>query len=437
MSVTADLPEGEALESYRPAFAAALIVIACLIGATLGWGMYARLDAAVVTQGVLLAESKRKTVEHLEGGILERLMVKAGDRVEEGQIVATLDTTQTREALAQFEADRLTLSFDIWRLEAERDGAAQLDPATAPDAPEAGRAQHVTAATQLFDARLRAHVGQVSALRRQIDQIGEQIAASAAQALAAERQLDLWEQERALNSQLVATGATPKQKLLEFDRTIAALEGKRDEHRSLKAAAEQEIARARLEIETLEQQRLAEVGTKLGEARRLVAGLASRIRAARDVLERQNLRAPQSGRVVDIYTVTPGAVIGSGAPLMEIVPDGDRLVVSARLQPDAIDTVHVGRQAKVKLTAYKRAQQPILDGEVTYVSADLIKDERDGTTYFDARITLAPEDIAAHPDALLTAGMPVEVSITIGERRAGDYMLEPLLRHLRGAFREE
>lgn len=155
------------------------------------------------------------------------------------------------------------------------------------------------------------------------------------------------------------------------------------------------------------------------------------------MLERHNLRAPQAGRVVEIFTITPGAVLASGAPLMEIVPDEDRLVIETRLAPEAIDTVHAGRPATVRLTAYKRAQAPVVDGEVSYVSADLLTDPLDGSNYFEARVTIGPEDLDGLGDAALVAGMPVEISIRTGERRAGEYLLEPLLRHMRRAFREE
>ncbi len=155
------------------------------------------------------------------------------------------------------------------------------------------------------------------------------------------------------------------------------------------------------------------------------------------MLERSNLRAPQGGLVVHIYTVTPGAVIRSGAPVMDIVPDQDRLIAEVRLPPEAIDTVHVGRTARVKLTAYRRAKAPVVDGEVIFVSADLREDERDGSFYFDARVSLDPAGVRALPEVSLTAGMPVEVAIQTGERRAGDYFLEPLLRHFGRALREE
>ena len=240
-----------------------------------------------------------------------------------------------------------------------------------------------------------------------------------------------------MNATLVDKGATPRQKLLEIDRTLAQLEGEREENRGLAAAALEDIARAEADIETARQQRLVEVGERLSEARRQVAALTAQARGAEDVLERRNLRAPQAGKVVEIRTVTPGAVVLSGAPVMEIVPDGDRLVASLRLPLDSIDTVHVGRPAKVKLTAYRRAKGPVVDGEVIYVSADLIEDERDGSSFFEARVSLDPESLARMPGVTLAAGMPVEVSIQTGERRAGDYFVEPLFRHLGRALREE
>ena len=165
MTALVELPapgQDEPMPSFRQPFLVAMACILCLVATFGGWAMFARLDSAIVTQGVLLAESQRKTVEHLEGGILEKLLVRPGDRVEAGQIVAQLDSTQTREQLAQVEANRLGLAFDIWRLEAEEAGSASLDPATAPAAPEPQRAALATAQQALFEARQRAQVSQVS-----------------------------------------------------------------------------------------------------------------------------------------------------------------------------------------------------------------------------------------------------------------------------------
>lgn len=426
--------------SYRPVFLTALAVMAALTVTGVGWGMFARLDSAVVASGVVLAESERKTVEHLEGGILDQLLVLPGEHVAEGQIVATLDPTQTREQLAKLRADWAGQTLDIWRLDAEEADATALDPATAPALDGVAgieRAALIAAQLRLFDARRRAYDAGLASLRHQIDQLEAQVEANTGQSRAAERQRALWAEERANTADLAAKGAAPRQRLLELDRNIATLEGDRDEAAGLARAAEQQIARAHSDMEGLTQQRLSEIGEQRNLAQRQAEGLAAQIRAAQDVLNRLALRAPQSGTVVDIRTRTRGAIIGTGKPLMDILPDTDALVVEARIAPESIDTVHVGRAAKVKLTAYPRARSPVVFGTVTYVSADRLEDEHDGHPYFDARVTLDPASIAKEPRIEITAGMPVEVAIETGERRAGDYILAPLLRRLDNALREE
>lgn len=187
----------------------------------------------------------------------------------------------------------------------------------------------------------------------------------------------------------------------------------------------------------LRQQRVAEANELLAQSRRSLPALEAQMRASEDILDRRTLRATQNGLVVDIPIVTPGAVIGSGTIVMEIVPDNDALVVQVRLPPESIDTVYVGRKARVRLTAYRRAIAPTIDGEVTYVSADLLEEPRDGSRYFEARIALDLAAVEEEQGVALMAGMPAEVAIQTGERRAGDYLLEPILRHLNTAMRDE
>ena len=438
-AIESDFAGGAAL-TYRPIFLTALGVMAALTAAGLGWGMFARLDAAVVAHGTILAESERKTVEHLEGGILDRLLVTPGQHVAEGEVVAELDGTQIREQLNRLRADWAGQSLDLWRLAAEGGDAPALDPASAPPlagVAEAERADLVAAQVRLFDSRARAFAAQLASLDHQIDQLTAEVAANTGQARAAERQRALWAEERANTADLVAKGAAPKQKLRELDRNIAVLEGDRDEALGLARAAEQDISRARSDKVALGAQRLAEIGEQRNLAQRQAEGLAAQIRAAADVLARLSLRAPQSGTVVDIRTRSRGAIIGTGKPLMDILPDTDALVVETRVAPESIDTVHVGRPASVKLTAYPRARSPVVLGTVSYVSADRHEDERDGAPYFDVRVTLDPASLAELPGIALTAGMPVEVAIETGERRAGDYILAPLLRRFDHALREE
>lgn len=423
---------------YRPAFRAAVVTILSLVTVALGWGLFARLDSAILAQGVLFAETERKTIESLEGGILSELLVRPGERVRAGQVVATLDTTQTRETLAQLQTEASALRLQLWRLQAEASGVPMLDPSTAPvSAADPGAADRIAAEVDLFEARRGAHAGRIAALARQIDSLRAQIAAANGQVRAAAAQIDLWQEERAQIATLADRGATPRQRLLEVDRTMAALGGVLTEKQNQVTAAERDIARAEAEAVVATDTRAAEIGRDLVEARRALDGVESRLRAAGDVLDRQSLRAPQDGLIVRIPTVTPGAVVGSGVALMELVPDGDRLMILARVPPDAVDTVHVGRPTTVYLTAFRRAVPPVVDGTVVHVSPDLLTDERDGTTYFEARIAIDPDSLAAHPGVELVAGMPAQVAIEVGERRAGEYIVEPLLRYMRGAFREE
>lgn len=424
--------DDEPLPAYRPVFLTAMTTVLFLLCTLGGWGIYARLDGAVVTQGVVLAESKRKTVENLEGGILAQLLVAPGDRVVAGQPVAQLETTQDRERLAQMEAERRALVFDIWRLEAEARGL----PLTAGQAPEQDPGR-IAAQIALHDARLALHQRQVDSMMRQAEHLSAQAKANRVQARASERQIESWRQEMANTERLVERGAASRQKLREVGRNLSILEGERDEYAALAEANERDGARVDADIQTLNQQRVAQASEALALARRNLPALEAQMRATRDVLARRTLRAPQDGLVVDIPVVTPGAVIGSGAVVMEIVPDADTLVIQVRLPPEAIDTVHVGRKARVKLTAYRRAVAPTVSGQVTYVSADLLEDQRDGSLYFEARVKLDPDALDKRPDVALTAGMPVEVAIQTGERRAGDYMLEPILRHLGRAMRDE
>lgn len=286
-------------------------------------------------------------------------------------------------------------------------------------------------------ARRNAHLARIDTLEREIAKLEKQILASNGKVQAAETQLALWSEENGIVENLVARGATPRIRLLELQRAIAAMQGDRDENLGLASAAKADIDRARAEIASLDEARQAEIAAELTAARTQIATLESRIRAAEDVLERHQLRAPQTGHVVTIALPTPGAVLGSGVALMTILPENDQLVALIRVPPAVIDNLFVGEPAELRLSAYRRVDVPVVAGEIAYVSADLLEDERTGQSYFEARVALDAEDVAQLHDARISAGMPIEVTIPIGSRRAGDYLLEPMLRFARHAFREE
>lgn len=431
--------EEEALVSYKPVLIAALLSSLGMLLAILGWSLFAKLDAAIVANGILHAESDRKTVQHLEGGILAELFVRPGDSVAAGQIVARLDDTQITEQLVQLIAEFEFRQFTLWRLEAEQSGA-RPNPQNAPevDGDQPGkRVAQLASAMALYQARLQSHQAQIAALDNQIAQRRGQIDANTGLAQSATAQFESWTTERETISRLVKTGAAAERRLWELDRAIAVSAGTRDENNGLVKAAHQDIARAESDKEALNQTRLANIASELSETRRTLLSLDSQIRAAQDIKERHLMRAPHSGRVVDISVVTAGAVLGPGEILMDILPANDQLVALVRLAPNAIDSVKPGGPAKVRITAYRRSDAPLVNGTLSFVSPDILEDPATQTPYFEARVALDVGDLAELTDTPISAGMPVEVTLVIGTRRAGDYLVEPFMRHFRRAFREE
>lgn len=226
--------------------------------------------------------------------------------------------------------------------------------------------------------------------------------------------------------------------MLELRRNVQELRGQHAQLRGAVAEAQQSIAGAEMEIVNLGDARQSEVAKELQDLRAQQADLADRIRAARDVRERRHIISPQDGVVTELRLVTPGGVIGSGQPLMDIVPVDDELIIETRIHPDHIDVVRPGLPAQVRLTAFKRSTTPTIEGEVTYVSADMLTDPRNGETYFLSRITPSPRSLLrSKKQVTITPGMPAEVMIAIGERRAFEYFLTPLKERMTHAFREE
>ncbi|HYN38564.1 MAG TPA: HlyD family type I secretion periplasmic adaptor subunit, partial [Rhodospirillales bacterium] len=270
-----------------------------------------------------------------------------------------------------------------------------------------------------------------------IEQLRKQIAGTQSQAGADIKRLSLYEEEAASVSFLLERGFERRPRLLELQRVIAELKGRRGEQDNTISRSLEEIAGAELQIVSLRDDRLAEVARDLADAQSKEADLIDRIRAAEDVLQRQEIVSPQDGIVVDPRLVTPGGVIGPGQPLLDIVPVDDPLLVETRIDPVDIDVVHEGLPAQVRLTGFKRSNYPPIDGRVAYVSADQLSDPKTQQPYFLARVTLDPKALSAWTGGALSPGMPGEVIIITGKRRAVDYLLSPLTDRMRHAFREE
>lgn len=430
-----DRIEGE----LRRTMIAGLVTIAVAFGGFFGWACLAELESAAMAQGVVTVGSHRKTIQHLEGGILKDLMVREGDHVRAGQVLLRLDDTQPRALLDQLEAQYWTAVARAARLRAEQNEAREL---VFPDAlsGESGRpeiAEIVATERRLFEARWKSFDGEIAVRRKSIEQLNEEVAALTAQLAATQERARLTADEQRSVAALLAKGYERKPRLLELQRTSADLKGQTGETQADLAKARQAISGAELEIIALENDRRTQIVTDLQTAQTQIADFGERRRAALDVLKRTEVVAPQDGYVVDVQFFTPGGVIGSGQKIMDLVPDGDELLIEAMVNPNDIDTVHTGLPAHVRLTAYKQRRVPMIDGEVVYVSADKLTDDRTGQPYFLARLRLDADSLGELVTVKPSPGMPAEVIIVTGARRAIHYFLSPLIDTTRRAFREE
>jgi HlyD family secretion protein len=428
------------LPSRRGTVLAASACMLCLFGGVLGWAMWAWIDSAAIGHGVVVVDGRRKTVQHFEGGILRQLLVREGDRVHAGQVLARLDPVRALAQVGELQERLLAVSARIERLLAEKGGveaiawsAALRDRAAA----DAAVRRLLEEQEELFSARRRAYQSELAALDRQVEQHEQDVQSARRQQAAVERQHVSLDKELAGARRLLAKGWESRARADQLERQQAAVEARLAELDGASAAAREGAAASRLAIEAKRSGRLADIGQQLDEARREHAQADSLLRTASDIQDRLVLTSPMAGTIVDLRLTTIGGVLAPGEPLLDVVPHDQPLLVEVRLRPADIDSVRVGQTADVRMSAYRDGTVPTFVGRLAYVSADMLTDERSGETYFLARVQLDPSGLTAAPQVILTPGMPTEVMIRTGERRAIDWLLAPVTDRIRRSLREE
>ena len=429
-----------ALHSIQRYMIAGIFIVGFVTLGIGGWAATSELSGAVISQGVVVVDSSVKKVQHANGGIVRELRVRDGDRVMAGDILVRLDETQT---LAN--ATIVTTSFDELlarqaRLEAERDNGDQivfpkalLDRARDINS-EASRA--IAAERTLFDLRRQARSGQKAQLRERSAQLQDEIKGYVGQVAAKQREVEFIHQELEGVRTLWQKSLVPITRLTSLERDTARLEGERSQLSGTIAQAKGKIAEIELQIIQVDQDLRSEVGKDLIEARSKLSELAERKTAALDLLNRIDIRAPQTGRVHELAVHTVGGVISPGEQIMLIVPEADALAVEVKIAPRDIDQVYVGQSAAMRFAAFNQKTTPEVQGEVSMVSADLTQDQRTGTSFYTARVLLKPEEIARLQDAKLVPGMPVDVFIKTPGRTALSYLTKPLRDQAERAFKE-
>jgi HlyD family type I secretion membrane fusion protein len=424
------------------------------VGVLLAWGLgfglwaaTAPLDGAVVASGTFVATGQNKLVQHLEGGIVREVLVRDGQMVDADQPLIRLDETSARTRLRRLILRRYRLEIMQARLEAEM----QLrDSFSLPAALESAKAdpeiqavfQRQTIELQVRRAR---QADEEQVLRKEIAGIEERITGYRTQASTMQQRLDSFGEELKDKRLLLERQLARKTDVLAIQRAEAGLSGELGDLSGRLADSRERISRAEQQIAQLRSTTAQKIAEELRTTETELDDVSEQIRAARDVMERVEIRAPVRGIVVRLNHHTQGAVVSPGATVLELLPVNDELIIEARVNPSDISHVHIGQSALIRLTALNQRVTPMIEASVTYVSADTVpeQDSRNSDPLaarrhsYVARVSLDQNDLRSKIEGFRpTPGMPADVYVRTGERTFFNYILRPLLDSLSRAFRE-
>jgi HlyD family secretion protein len=300
-----------------------------------------------------------------------------------------------------------------------------------------GAAAVVAAQQSIFETRRQVVQSQIAVIRDKRLQVEKEITGMRDQESATARRSEIVREEVATVTYLVNKGLERRPRLLNLEREMAEIDGRRGELAAQISRAEQTIGESQTSLLKLESDRQNEIAQSLREAQNQIYQLRERLQTAADQLTRTEVKAPEAGVITDLRVHTPGGVIGTGAALMDLVPRQDRLIVSARVRPEDIDVVRPGLSADVQLLPYNQRRVPRLHGTVMHVSADRLLDKRTDQPYYAAKIRVQDPRITETDRVQIIPGMPTQVFIKTGHGTVALYALRPLLDSFNNAFHED
>ncbi|EHK53942.1 HlyD family type I secretion periplasmic adaptor subunit [Allomesorhizobium alhagi] len=433
-------PSGTPFRRLRLLAASAFAVVGVFVISFGLWAIYAPLESAAIAAGAIEAESRRKTIQHLEGGIIGRILVADGDEVTAGQALIRLDDTRTRTTVQMLQMQLWEAQALEARLLAEREGSETImfpEALTSAAQSDPSLAKTMAGQVNIFDTRRRLQSSRISVIQRRKAQTRREIAALRFEVEAATKRAAIIKKELATVAPMVVKGLQTRGRLLHLEREQAEFEGRIGETLAQVSRAEQAIGESEAMILQLKSDHYTEIAQILRDTQALIFQLLERIQAANDVLARTVVRAPEAGTITDLRIHTLGGVVVAGEPLMDLVPHQDRLIVLAQVKPEDIDLVRPGLEARVRLLSYKDRRVPPVEGILTYVSADRFLDKKTERAYYTAHVRINEASLHELPEVEIMPGMPAEVLIKTGQFTVAQYVLRPFLDSFNRAFRED
>lgn len=413
-----------------------------LLGAILPiglWIAFAPLSMAVVAPAFVKVDLNRRPVQHLEGGIVRSVWVRDGQRVRAGEPILTLGDVRVdadRNRLAyRINVERATLA----RLEAEKTLTYTLafpEELLAAARQDERIKQTLMKETTLFETRRDALAGEVALMKIQRERIEQEISALRAQIAQAQNSLALQRKDLESNRALLERRFIPRMRISEIEAKVMDYAASLEESRAELARAAQRLIDIDLRIKSIQNQYMREASDQLKETAARLGEFEQELRKSEDAAARQVITAPASGDVIDLKFTSPGAVIGAGEPIAEIVPNDAALMIEARIRPEEISYVHLEQRARINFTAFKYRNALMVIGKVTYISADRLIDRATNLPYYAVLIRADADALRAAGDITLQAGMPAEVYIEGTRQTPLQYIMEPITSTIRKAGRQ-
>lgn len=413
-----------------------VIIVLLMIAVLVGWANWAQLDEVARGEGRVVASGRNQLLQSLEGGIVEEILVKTGDHVKRGDVLVRINDIGFSSDLGEIESKRLNLMAQIARLEHETDRQAQGVPEF-PALLQQRAPKLVESELRLFKARRQSLNVQINILNERVQQKQRELAEIRINLRRLEANLKLALEEEEIKAPLAKSGVVPKTDVIRLQREISDLRGQIDTAKESIPRLEAGIREAEGQVEEQRLRYLQEAQAELGQRLAEQAIVKEAIRAARDKVQRADIRAPVDGIVNALNANTVGGVVRAGEILAEIVPLEAALRVEARIKPSDIAFVHPQQEAVVKITAYDFSIYGGLDGVVEKISPDSSVDEATREVFYTVTIKTLQNELAGKKQRLsIFPGMVASVDILTGKKSVLDYLLKPINKAREEALRE-
>ncbi len=425
----------KSLRRIQAAGFASILAMLAVIG---GWTAMSQLNGAVVASATVVSESYSKKIQHRDGGIVKKIMVRDGDTVKAGQDLVILDPTETKAELGIIDAGLDENRVRRIRLEAMRDGQRDIVlPSDLKDrANDDGLARIIKGQKNLLISTLDSAKGKRDQFEQQIGQLNEQISGITAQIESKQTQAKLINDELDSLKKLRRDGLVPVNRVLGVEREAAAIAGEQGELRANRAAAQGRIGEIKIEMIQLDEQVRNQALTELRETDAKIAELQERRIASSARLTRMSIKAPIDGVIYQVVVHTEGGVIAPGEALMALVPEGDELVLQAQVAPQDVDQVVTGQSAQIRFPGFNSRTTPEISAKVVQVAADVSRADAQSPPYYAVRLSISPDQIQKLGSSKLRPGMSADAFIQTEASTPLYYLTKPLIEQIRHSMNE-